>query len=305
MSLEVFNNIKSILDTKNFSNKGKNIYIDNKKNNFKKNFEFQWNKFPLTQLDSHTGLPLSKERFTKSSDWQLANLKDKIVIEIGSGAGRFTEILSNAGSYVISIEISDAIFVNYKNNKSDKIIFIKSSLYDLQFLNGLFDYVLCYGVAQHTPNIFKTYQACYDFCKIGGKISIDHYLKTYLPSPKYLWRPVTKRINPKTLIKIIKFYIPYYFPIDTFLKTKLPDKIGKIIRRCIPIPCWNYTGEKNVPQEHTKLLTWSILDTFDGLSAEYDTPLRPSELEQIVEKIGVNSFTIKEGGTGIVLNIDK
>src|SRR4030088_2241779 len=32
-------------------------------------FGFQWNKFRATQLDSRTGLPISRERFFKESRW--------------------------------------------------------------------------------------------------------------------------------------------------------------------------------------------------------------------------------------------
>ncbi len=305
MRQDDFDKIKDILDKKNLVKKDKNIYVDQETQDYSSNFGLQWSKFSLTQLDSYTGFPLTKERLIKSSEWDFEKLKNKLVIELGSGAGRFTEILLTTGCYVISVEMSDAIYVNSKNNKSDNIIFIKTSLYNLKFLNGLFDYVLCYGVAQHTPNILKTYQTCFDLSNNGGKISIDHYLKTYYPSPKYLWRPITKRINPKTLLKIIRYYIPLYFPIDTFLKTKLPNLIGKILRKCIPIPCWNYTGVKNVPQEYKKLIEWSIMETFDGLGAKYDTPLRPKDLEKIVKKIKINSFVIKKGGTGIVLNAKK
>ena len=47
------------------------------------------------------------------------------------------------------------------------------------------------------------------------------------------------------------------------------------------------------------------MDTFDGLGAKYDSPLRPKELKKIVKKIRLNSFDIKKGGTGIVLNAEK
>ena len=48
----------------------------------------------------------------------MSEIKNKLIIELGSGAGRFTEILLSAGCYVISVEMSDAIYVNSSNNKS-------------------------------------------------------------------------------------------------------------------------------------------------------------------------------------------
>ena len=79
--------------------------------------------------------------------------------------------------------MSDAIFVNSLNNRSENTIFIKSSINNLNFLNNLFDFIICYGVAQHT-SLFNTYKSCYDFGKKGGKISIDHYKKYNYPNTK-------------------------------------------------------------------------------------------------------------------------
>ena len=297
-----FHNIKKILETKSFFEKKDNIYIDKRADDYAKNFGIQWNKFPLTQLDSCTGFPLSKNRLLKSSKWNMSEIKNKLIIELGSGAGRFTEILLSAGCYVISVEMSDAIYVNSSNNKSDKIIFVKSSLYNLEFFQNLFDYVLCYGVAQHTPNLFKTYKSCLSFGKKKGKISIDHYIKLPYPTTKSIWRPITKSINPNVLFKIIKFYIPYYFPFDTLIKRKLPPIISKIIRPFFPIPCFNYTDEKDIPQNKEKLVEWAIMDTFDALGAKFDKPLNKHELENIAKEVGLNTFEVIKSGQVFVLN---
>jgi len=302
MNKDNFSNIKKILDNNKFFTKEKNIYVDNRTKDYSRNFGLQWNKFPLTQFDSYTGYPLTKNRLFDSSEWNLNDLKNKVVIELGSGAGRFTEILLEAGCYVFSVEMSDAINVNSTNNKSDNIVFIKSSLNNLNFLSHLFDYVLCYGVAQHTPNLLDTYKACCAFGKKGGKISIDHYAKTYYPTTKSIWRPITKRLNPETLFKIVRFYVPYYFPIDTFIKIKLPSIISKFVRCLIPIPCANYTNTKNIPQDKKKLIEWAIMDTYDSLGAKYDSPLSLNELKKIGKRIELDTFEVKKSGPILILN---
>ena len=138
--------------------------------------------------------------------------------------------------------------------------------------------------------------------KKGGKISILHYAKTYHPTSKSIWRPITKRLDPKTLFKIVNFYIPYYFNIDTFIKIKLPSIISKFVRFSIPIPCVNYTNTKNVPQDKKKLIEWAIMDTYDALGAKYDNPLSLDELKKIVKKVGLNSFEVKKNGPILILN---
>src|SRR5690349_5336909 len=54
-------------------------------------FAFQWNAHQRTQLDSYTGMSLSRDRLFKVSGWP-AELIGERVLEAGSGAGRFTEV---------------------------------------------------------------------------------------------------------------------------------------------------------------------------------------------------------------------
>ena len=100
MNKNKFLNIKSILDNNDFFIKKDNIYIDKRLEDYSSNFGLQWNEFPITQFDSHTGFPLTKNRLLSSSEWDLNEIKDKLIIELGSGAGRFTEILISAGSQI-------------------------------------------------------------------------------------------------------------------------------------------------------------------------------------------------------------
>ena len=124
----------------------------------------------------------------------------------------------------------------------------------------------------------------YKFGKKGSKISIDHYARLSYPTTKSIWRPITKRIKPSILLKIIKFYIPYYFPFDSFLRTKLPKILRLLIRLIFPIPCFNYINEKNIPQDKRVLIEWAIMDTFDALGAKYDKPLSEKELQKIANE---------------------
>ena len=54
---------------------------------------------------------------------------------------------------------------------------------------------------------------------------------------------------------------------------------------------------------------WAILDTFDGLSPEYDNPKRISEVERMFEKYGAKvtfgGFVNFEGGSAAVVRAIK
>ena len=271
---------------------------------YAENFGIQWNKFQLTQFDSINGTNKTRDRLFGCSCWNPEALENKFVLEIGSGAGRFTEILLRYGAKVVSIDMSNAVYANAKNNKCDNLLLIKESLYNLPLKSNSFDYVLCYGVVQHTPDTKKSYFDCINYAKGNGLCSIDHYKKHYFPNPfyhpKYIWRPITKKISPELLLKLIQFYIPSYITFDTLIK-KIPI-IGYSIAGCIPIPCWNYSGSKDVKQDKNNLIEWAILDTFDALGARYDEPWSLRKLNRFAAKLPVKGFHVGLGGNGIILN---
>src|SRR5690606_22398618 len=70
--------------------------------NYAEGFGYQWNRHRLTQLDSHSGLPISRERLFRASRWTAEELRGRQVLECGSGAGRFTEVLCETGAEVTS-----------------------------------------------------------------------------------------------------------------------------------------------------------------------------------------------------------
>ena len=89
--------------------------------NYAKGFGFQWNKHIKTQFDSYNGLNLSKDRFYNSTLWP-SNLSGEIILEVGTGAGRFTEIASSTNATVVSLDYSEAVEANYSMNGGKKIL---------------------------------------------------------------------------------------------------------------------------------------------------------------------------------------
>ena len=77
-------------------------------------------------------------------------LNDKTILEIGCGAGRFTEYLVKSSKLCVSVDLSLSYILQcFKKNKN--LILVKSDLMNLDFKTK-FDIVICRGVIQHTPN---------------------------------------------------------------------------------------------------------------------------------------------------------
>lgn len=144
--------------------------------NYADNFGLQWNTFHATQLDSVLGKPITKERFLNGTKWKLEDLRGKTILEAGSGAGRFTEILLQAGAHVVSFDYSIAVDANHASNSSKGDLFLfQGDTYSIPFPDRYFDFVFCYGVLQHLPEPERAYKCLFSKLKSGGKISIDYY----------------------------------------------------------------------------------------------------------------------------------
>ncbi|MCS7084652.1 MAG: class I SAM-dependent methyltransferase, partial [Bacteroidia bacterium] len=79
--------------------------------NYSDSFGLQWNTFVGTQLDEN-GVDLSQKRFFAQTNWQ--NLDGETILEVGSGAGRFTRvILRHTKAELYSVDYSAAVEANY------------------------------------------------------------------------------------------------------------------------------------------------------------------------------------------------
>ena len=103
-------------------------------------------------------------------------LKDKLILEAGSGAGRFTEILLKYKSVVHSFDFSTAVEANAINNKDENLILVQADIRKIPFQKKFYDFVICLGVLQHTPNPEESIRSLWNMLKPGGKLIIDHYL---------------------------------------------------------------------------------------------------------------------------------
>jgi ubiquinone/menaquinone biosynthesis C-methylase UbiE len=258
-------------------------------NNYSDNFGFQWNKFQKTQIDRETkNSTFSKERFFAATHWDKEDLTGKDVLEVGSGAGRFTQIvLDHTKANLYSLDYSDAVSANYKNNShhGDRLKLFQASIYEMPFPDNSFDKVFCFGVLQHTPDFKKSVQCLVNKAKPGGEIVVDFYpIKGWYTkiSAKYMLRPFTKKMSHEKLLHKIeknanRLIRSYYF----FDKIKL----GMVTHRFLPMCDIKRTLPADLSKE--ALREWVILDTFDMFSPAYDNPQRISRVKQWMQESGV------------------
>ncbi len=239
------------------------------KTNYADNFGIQWNYFSKTQLDSHSGHSISSNRFWKTTNWKDSEMKDKWVLDVGCGSGRFTEIALDAGAKVVALDYSsavDACYSNFINHPNLHVV--QGDIYELPFNLEVFSFIYSLGVLQHTPNPELAFNALPKVLKNNGRICVDYYEKSWksLLLLKYWLRPITKRLPKKTLFKLLQKITPFLLSASNLL-SKFPF-IGHILKKLIPVV--NYYGI--LPLSKQQQLEWSLLDTFDWFSPQHDHP---------------------------------
>lgn len=264
--------------------------------NYANNFGLEWTIHARTQYDSSSGSNVSEDRFFKETKWP-RNLDGQLILEIGGGSGRFTEQAASTDAMVISLDYSSAVESNYASNGTrPNVLIIQADLYKMPFKENSFDKLFCFGVLQHTPDVRKSFFALPPYVKSGGDIAVDVYPKfsfiRQILKTKYWVRPLTKRIDPEFLYKILRRYVSFMWPISKFIN-KLP--FGKSLNWALLVG--DYGGIYDLDDDVLK--EWAILDTFDMLSPAHDHPQSIKTMKKWFKENNLTNVDVHYGFNGI------
>jgi SAM-dependent methyltransferase len=256
--------------------------------NYTQNFGLQWNLFDSTQLDRpQSGIELSAQRLFAETAWSPESLDGRDVLEVGSGAGRFTKVvLERTNARLWSVDYSNAVDANLRNNGAiapDRLRLFQASIYEMPFPDGSFDKVFCLGVLQHTPDFEGSVRALVDKAKRGGEIVVDFYpIRGWWTklNAKYLLRPITRRMDHARLLALIDRNIDWLMATH---RTLTRWKLG-VLTRFLPIADIRYVLPKGLTADEER--EWTLLDTFDMFSPEYDRPQRVERVADMFRRSG-------------------
>lgn len=264
--------------------------------NYTVGFGLQWTTHSRTQYDSDSGRPLSRRRFLEETGWP-PDLSGELIIEAGSGSGRFTEHAAATGATVLSFDYSSAVEANYASNgKRHNVLIVQADLFQMPFREA--DRIFCFGVLQHTPDPARAFAALVEHLRPGGEIAADVYLKSlgrYVLGPKYWVRPITRRIAPERLHRLTRAYVDLVWPLARLIR-RLP-RIGKTLNWKLLIGDYS-----DLIDDDEVLRQWAYLDTFDMLSPRYDIPQTLSAVRKWGARAGLDHFEARHGYNGIELH---
>ena len=269
--------------------------------NYAQAFGKQWNRFPKTQLDSHTGLSLSEDRLARCMRGGLSDLRGQLVLEAGSGAGRFTELLLRHGAVVHSFDYSNAVEANAQNNGSHPdLTLVQADIRKIPFSRASYDYVVCLGVLQHTPDPEGSIRCLWEMVKPGGALVIDHYrrkFRNYLPPPLgvagIVYRPIILKLPTERQFPVVKKIVDFWFPIMwRFKNSKLAQFV---LSRFSPVVMYYpHFGLR----DRDMYYEWMLLDTHDAMTDVYKHRRTVGQLRRLLKKLSPDVI-VTAGGNGV------
>ena len=233
---------------------------------YAQSFGEQWKTFSRTQLDT-ANLTESVKRWDSEIGWDEADLAGKTVVEFGSGAGRFVDIVSKRGAKLaVGIDITDAVDATQANLGSrDNVFIVQADFFQPPFVKGFFDRAYSIGVLHHTPDPEAAFMSLVSMLNDNGKVGLSLYEITLYDRPnrnslktssvELLWainmwrveffRVFTTRLPDPLMIAYCKYFVPLLHYLN-----KVP--VVRYLRYAFPSTCY-----PNLPVE------WSMLDTND------------------------------------------
>ncbi|HZU99566.1 MAG TPA: class I SAM-dependent methyltransferase [Planctomycetota bacterium] len=221
-------------------------------------FGFQWRRHRTTQLDSRLQRE-SEETFAAKTGLAPEDVRGKVVLDVGVGTGRFSDVVARWGGIPFGVDLSLAVLSAQRNlSRYPESFVAQADLFSLPFKPSSFDIVFSIGVLHHTPSTRDAFRAIAPLVKEGGVLAVGLYEEIPLHRPSYdiseRYRRYTTRLSHPVLHLLSHLAIPRHHLVLAL--DALNEHVAGRVRLALP------ASDHSDPQ-------WRVLDTFDWYSPRY------------------------------------
>ena len=220
-------------------------------------FSYEWNRWNQVQLDIVNGRRESEETFADKTGFTPDELRGKLVLDVGCGAGRFLDVASRWGADVVGIDLSFAVEASYRNVGSrPNVSVVQADVFRLPFRNETFDAIFSIGVLHHSRDTREAFLQLPKLLKQHGDLAVwlYYYQDRVYNAASDFWRAVLRPF-PTPFVYAWSWLIVTLFS-SLWAKPIMSRRPLAHLRRILPVnthPDWQ----------------WRILDTFDWYSPRY------------------------------------
>lgn len=238
-------------------------------------FGFQWKSFAHVQVDVCNGTRESEHTLIEKTVLTPEEVRGKLVLDAGVGAGRFADVLSRWGAEVIGVDFSQSVDAAAEMiGARPNVHLIQADLFRLPLALERFDYIIAIGVLHHTPNTRAAFQALLPYLAPGGESVIWVYSSHCMwPLRGSEWiRRWTTRMPPNLLYYLSSIAIPLYY------LYRIPP---------IRLVCYPLFLISTHPRAR-----WRWLETFDWYSPRYQWKHTYPEVYQWFREAGLEDIRL-------------
>ncbi len=241
-------------------------------------FGYQWHE----HADARWGEE-SELTFQRKTGFSPAELKGKLVLDVGCGNGRFADVASRLGAHVVGIDLSTAAEVAARNLADrPSVAILQADALRLPFKPGSFDYIYSIGVLHHTPDCERAFKALPSLLKPDGEISIwvySAYNKYYRMSDQY--RKITSRLPPPWVHAFCRLAGPVGYADRGLRKIPMIGRpVSAILRALLPM-------NQNNPDHRLR-----VLATLDWYAPKYQSKHTYEEVFRWFESCGLQDLHV-------------
>lgn len=238
-----------------------------------RNFSFEWLFYRKTQLDSHNRADSSRADFILKTDRSPADLRGKVVLDVGCGTGRFMEVAGSEGAETVGVDLSFAVETAVENLKGrPNAHVVQADIFALPFKPGVFDFIYSLGVLHHTPSTRGAFLRLPPLLAPAGAVSIWVYsaesafekVRNFFTD---FYRFFTSRMPIRLLWVLCHLAVPLYY-------LKKLGWLGSLLEMVFP------TSDSPRAEER-------VLDTFDWYSPKYQFKHTYAEVEGWFREAGL------------------
>jgi SAM-dependent methyltransferase len=224
---------------------------------YARSFSYEWNRWNRVQLDDASGGGESEDTFVEKTGLSADDVRGKVVLDVGCGAGRFLDVVSRWGAEAVGVDISFAVEASYANvGAREHVNVVQADVFHLPFRDDAFDVVFSIGVLHHTPDTRAAFNGLPRLLRDGGVIAVwlYHYTDPVYRAASDFWRSIFSRV-------------PSWFAYAWCWL--LVAALSPLYRsRAITWPLLRKLPQRIPVSPHPKF-HWRVLDTFDWWTPVY------------------------------------
>ena len=249
-------------------------------------FGYQWRRWPRVQFESeNVGKPMSGhttrmwEAITGVADTQV---KDRTIVEVGCGPGRFLDVVCGKGGRAVGIDVSVAVeSARHNFLRQPDVLIVQAELSEPPFMAGAFDGGFSVGVLHHTENPFMGLKALALSIKPGGWLACCVYPKGgFYDFPSVArYRNVLRHLMPVCgyTLPLAYAYTSAFLLAPCLEKMKGWSRLARLIE---------HIERHYVVALHLPDVRWRVLDTFDAITPRIATTHTFQEVSDWMERAG-------------------